>query len=109
LGGNPVPTVVALNREDGVLFRSDGILEARSSTGRFFGDERLAWLIAELHHEDVPPVELDRRCLDVVVGHQNGRPSDDATLVLLRWAAEADPPSIRIGTATGDDCREQRR
>jgi serine phosphatase RsbU (regulator of sigma subunit) len=90
LGSDPIPTVVTLDREDGVLFRTDGIVEARSPTGHFFGDDQLAFLIGELQDQGLPPAEVLRRCLHAVVKHQNDRPSDDATLLLLRWAASAD-------------------
>jgi serine phosphatase RsbU (regulator of sigma subunit) len=93
LGSDPTPTVITLHREDGVLFRTDGIVDARSPTGDFFGDQQLASLIGELHNEGLPPAEILRRCLQAVVAHQNGRPSDDATLLLLRWAADTDTRS----------------
>ena len=90
LGSDPASTVITLHREDGVLFRTDGIVDARSPTGNFFGDQQLASLIGELHDEGLPPAEVLRRCLHAVVAHQNGRPNDDATLLLLRWTADAD-------------------
>jgi hypothetical protein len=86
LGCDPTPTVITLDREDAVLFRTDGTVEARSASGEFFGDDRLASLTGALHREGLPPAEVLRRCLQAVVDHQDGRPRDDATLLLLRWA-----------------------
>jgi hypothetical protein len=88
LGSDPTPTVVTLNRDDSVLFRTDGIVEARSPAGDFFGDLRLASLVGELQNEALPPAEVLRQCLHAVVRHQDGRPSDDATLLLLRWPSK---------------------
>ena len=90
MGSDPHATVITLHREDGVLFRTDGIVDARSPAGDFFGDQQLASLIGELHDEGLPPAEVLRRCLHAVVAHQNGRPNDDATLLLLRWTADAE-------------------
>ncbi len=89
LGSEPVVTVAGLERGDSVLFQSDGVVDARSPAGEFFGDERLADLIDRLTEHDTPPSEVLRRCLHAVIEHQDGRPNDDATLVLLRWANEA--------------------
>ena len=90
LGSDPAATVIKLNREDSVVFRTDGIAEARSPAGDFFGDQRLTGLIAELHRDALPPAEVLRRCVHAVVRHRDGRAGDDAALLLLRWTAAAD-------------------
>jgi hypothetical protein len=59
LGSEPTPTVIQLNRGDGVLFRTDGIVDARSPEGHFFGDERLTSLISELHGQRLPPAAAE--------------------------------------------------
>ena len=89
LGSTPVVTVADLDRGDSVLFQSDGIVDARSPAGEFFGDERLADLVERLIEHDTPPAEVLRQCLHAVIEHQDGRPNDDATLVLLRRANDA--------------------
>ena len=89
LGSDPKVTTFQLERGDDVLFRSDGIVDARSPAGEFFGDERLAELIERLHEHDTPPAEVLRRALHAIVAHQDDRPNDDATLVLVRWADDA--------------------
>jgi hypothetical protein len=101
LGSTPEATTVTLRRNDAVLFRTDGVVEARSPDGRFFGDDRLAALIHELHDADLPPAEVVRLCLEVVGRHEQGRASDDSALLLLRWADDARPPSPP-GGATSD-------
>ena len=55
----------------------------------FFGDGRLTSLVADLSSGNLPPAEVLRRTLDAVITHQDGRVSDDATLVLLRWSDDA--------------------
>ena len=87
LGSDPASTTIVLRRDDNVVFRTDGVVDARSPAGDFFGDERLADLIGELHRQGLPPAEILRRCLHEVAAHQNGRPSDDACLLVLRWTA----------------------
>jgi sigma-B regulation protein RsbU (phosphoserine phosphatase) len=37
----------------------------------------------------LPPPETLRRLAYTVIEHQGGTPSDDATLLLLEWSAEA--------------------
>ena len=87
LGSAPTTTAIRLNRDDAVVFRTDGIVEARSPAGAFFGDERLARLIGELHDEALPPAEVLRRCVHAVVHHRDGRAGDDAALLMLRWTS----------------------
>jgi hypothetical protein len=99
LGSEPSTLVTHIDRGDRVLFQTDGIVEARSPDGDFFGDDRLASLIATLSDEGLPPAEVVRLCLHAIVSHQHGRPADDATLVLLRWSNEA-------RTATGGSANE---
>ena len=90
LGVEPTPTVITLRRGEAILFLTDGIVDARSLSGEFFGDERLVLLVAELIDRGRPPAEVLRRALHGVLAHQAGRASDDATLLLLRWTDEAD-------------------
>lgn len=89
LGTEPSSTTVQLDPGDGVLFRTDGIVEARSPDGDFFGDERLAGIVAEMTDRGAPPSEILRRSMQVLVEHQDGRSSDDATLLLLRRSDDA--------------------
>jgi hypothetical protein len=89
LASQPSSTTVHLEPGDGVLFRTDGVVDARSPDGEFFGDDRLAAFVAETTALGAPPSEVLRRCMQAVVEHQQGRSTDDATLVLLRRSADA--------------------
>jgi hypothetical protein len=86
LGVRPTPTVVTLEPGDSMLFRTDGIVDARSPSGEFFGDDRLTSLVEGLIAERMPPAEVLRRALHAVLAHEAGRAGDDATLLLLRRA-----------------------
>jgi hypothetical protein len=88
LGGRPSSFSTQIDRGDSVLFRTDGSADARSPQGEFFGDDRLGSLVAMLIDEGLPTAEVLRRCLHAVAAHQDGRPGDEATLVLLRWSDE---------------------
>lgn len=89
LGGGSPPSGeeldVMLEPGDCVLFYSDGVTEARSPVGEFFGPERLARRFTELAKADLPVGEVTRRLVGDVLGHQASRLQDDATLLLVRW------------------------
>ena len=59
---------------------TDGVTEARRER-EFFGDERLAALLAELRHDDAGTIA--QQISDEVVGFQDGLPRDDLALVVL--------------------------
>lgn len=77
---------------DCVLFYTDGVVEARSPDGDFFGEERLADLIVRNLAAGLPPPETMRRVVRALLGHQQGRLDDDATLMLVQWPT--DPTGI---------------
>ena len=82
------PTAVAaeqLQPGDYVLLYTDGITEARSPEGEFFGDARLVDLLARHLAGDLPAAETMRRVVRALLDHQQGQLSDDATLLLLHW------------------------
>jgi serine phosphatase RsbU (regulator of sigma subunit) len=76
---------VSLEPGDAVLFYSDGVTEGRAPNGEFFGPERLARRFTELANADLPAGEVTRALVRDVLGHQESRLQDDATLLLLRW------------------------
>ena len=76
---------VGLEPGDAVLFYSDGVTEARTPDGEFFGPERLARRFTELAQADLPTGEVTRALVRDVLGHRGSRLQDDATLLLLRW------------------------
>ncbi|MFE5810548.1 PP2C family protein-serine/threonine phosphatase [Streptomyces sp. NPDC056491] len=80
---------VRLQPGDRVLIYSDGITEAHSPDGTFFGEERLAdFVIRSTASGDTGPEAL-RRLLQNLLTHQQHRLSDDATILLTEWH----PPS----------------
>jgi serine phosphatase RsbU (regulator of sigma subunit) len=79
---------VALEPEDGVLFYTDGVTEARDPAGEYFGEERLRDLLGREHLAGGPPQEIVRRLVRSALDHSQVRLGDDATLLYLQW----DPP-----------------
>lgn len=70
---------------DRVLFYTDGVTEARSPDGDFFGPERLVDLISRNLAGGLPTPETMRRVVRALLSHQQGQLSDDATMLLLEW------------------------
>ncbi|HEX2701259.1 MAG TPA: GAF domain-containing SpoIIE family protein phosphatase [Acidimicrobiales bacterium] len=75
----------SLEPDDVLLFFSDGITEARSSTGSEFGRERLADLIERRAGGNQVPSEVVRGLSHAVLAHQEHVLQDDATLLLVSW------------------------
>ena len=74
---------------DRLLVYTDGVTEARASTGEPFGVDRLVEL-AERHAADgLPAPETLRRLSHAVSAHQEAPPVDDATLLLMEWSPTA--------------------
>jgi hypothetical protein len=74
-----------LETEDWLLLYTDGITEARDSTGEFFGEPRLLDFLRREAAAGNPPPETARRLTKAVLHHQNGTLQDDATVLLARW------------------------
>jgi serine phosphatase RsbU (regulator of sigma subunit) len=70
---------------DRVLLYTDGVVEARSPQGEFFGEERLADFVIRAEAAGDPPPETLRRLMHSVLEHQAGRLQDDASIVLVEW------------------------
>ena len=89
--GNRDDTVVtaALQPGDRILMFSDGVVEARSGAGEFFGTGRLIDLLVREESLQQPPPETLRRLIVAVLDHQQGALQDDATLLLLEWAGDS--------------------
>ncbi len=67
---------------DRLLLYTDGITEARSPDGEFFGEQRLADFIAAAGD---PAPEMVRRLMRRLLLHQADQLQDDATIVVLEW------------------------
>jgi len=87
--GRPRGTVAVgreqLQPDDRVLLYTDGVTEARSPTGAFFGDQALIDLLRRNFAAGLPAQETMRRVVHALLDHQQGQLTDDATLLLLEW------------------------
>ena len=70
---------------DRILLYTDGIVEARSPEGTFFGEDRLADFVVRAEAAGDPPPETLRRLMRSVLEHQAGQLQDDASIVLVEW------------------------
>lgn len=93
--GGPVAglTDESLEPGDRVLFYTDGVVEARSSDGEFFGQRRLADLLSRETASGQPAPETMRRLSLAVLEHQGGALQDDATMLFLEWLTGNEQPS----------------
>ena len=89
VAGRPADTITVgreqLQSNDRVLLYTDGVTEARSPTGAFFGEPALIDLLRRNFAAGLPAPETMRRVVRALVDHQQGQLTDDATLLLLEW------------------------
>jgi len=70
---------------DRLVLYTDGITEARSPEGEFFGEQRLADFISAAAAAGDPAPETVRRLMRHVLHHQADQLQDDASIVILEW------------------------
>ncbi len=70
---------------DRVLLYTDGIVEARSPEGEFFGEQRLADFVIRSAASGLPAPETLRRLMREILEHQADQLQDDASIVILEW------------------------
>jgi hypothetical protein len=70
---------------DWLALYTDGITEARDSSGAWFGEARLMEFLTRAIAAGHPPPETVRRLTHAVLEHQGGLLQDDATVLLARW------------------------
>ncbi len=89
VAGRPADTITVgreqLQSNDRVLLYTDGVTEARSPTGAFFGEPALIDLLRRNFAAGLPAPETMRRVVRALLDHQQGQLTDDATLLLLEW------------------------
>ena len=76
---------------DRVLLFTDGVVEARSPDGEFFGIERLTQLVIRHLAGGLTAPETIRRVVRELLDHQQDQLSDDASLLLLEWRSDEEP------------------
>lgn len=91
LGGYAETTVATeqLQPGDRIVFYSDGVVEARSASGAFFGLDRLIDTLTRGAAADQRTPETLRRVVHAVMDYQ-GALQDDATLLIVEWASGAE-------------------
>jgi serine phosphatase RsbU (regulator of sigma subunit) len=82
---SPVCCETRLQPGDRLLLYTDGITEARSPQGEFFGEQRLADFISAAAAAGDPAPETVRRLMRHVLHHQADQLQDDASIVILEW------------------------
>jgi serine phosphatase RsbU (regulator of sigma subunit) len=73
-----------LQAGDTVLLYTDGVTEARTASGEFFGLDQLVDLVSRTSGDDPPP-ETMRRLMHAIEDHNEGPMRDDATVVMIEW------------------------
>ncbi len=81
----PSPAVADLEPGDRVLLYTDGVVEARSSDGVFFGLDRLEDQLVIEAASGSSTAETMRRLAQAVLEHQADELQDDATMLLAHW------------------------
>jgi hypothetical protein len=74
---------------DRLLFYTDGVTEAYDLDGDRFGAARLTETTERCLAEGLPAPETLRRLAQTLLAHRDGRPADDATLMLVEWSGAA--------------------
>ncbi|MGY1838415.1 MULTISPECIES: PP2C family protein-serine/threonine phosphatase [unclassified Modestobacter] len=90
----PEVCTTRLEPGDRLLLYTDGITEARSPDGEFFGEQRLADFISSALAAGDPAPETVRRLVRSVLAHQGDQLQDDASIVVLEWLT-GDPEQLR--------------
>ena len=85
LGGAVTAVEEMLEPGDQVLIFTDGVVEARSSDGEFFGVGRLVDMVSRASAAATPAPETMRRLLHSILDHQEGELQDDATILVVEW------------------------
>lgn len=85
LGNDAVLCQEQLEPGDRILLYTDGIIEARNSSGQEFGLHRFVDFIIRHNADGLPVPETLRRLVRSILEHHAGRLDDDASVLLLEW------------------------
>ncbi|TFV51543.1 PP2C family protein-serine/threonine phosphatase [Blastococcus sp. TF02A-35] len=96
----PDVCVTQLHPGDRVVLYTDGIVEARSPEGEFFGEDRLGDFIDRAAADGDPAPETLRRLMRRVLDHQADHLQDDASIVLLEWRTGNERQLADLGPTT---------
>jgi hypothetical protein len=93
--GDPIPGVEeeALQPGDQILLYTDGVTEARTDSGEFFGRDRLVDFVTRTLADHVSAPETLRRLVHAILAHQRENLQDDATAVLIEGGPRPHPPA----------------
>lgn len=97
--GHTAPATVGteqLEPGDVVFLYTDGVTEARSPDGDFFGKDRLIDHVTRSAAAGLPPPETMRRLVHALLEHQSGDLADDATMLQVTWHGRdlSPPPAL---------------
>ncbi|MEW1905949.1 PP2C family protein-serine/threonine phosphatase [Streptomyces sp. NPDC086147] len=99
----PTEHTERLQPGDRILLYSDGVTEARSPGGDFYGEERLADTVIRATAAGAPAPEALRRLVQGLRQHQSHKLRDDATILLTEWHPRGRGGGARPDTAGGHD------
>jgi serine phosphatase RsbU (regulator of sigma subunit) len=88
-GASYVVCEESLQPGDRLLLLTDGVDEARTEDGEFFGRDRLAEFAAKELASGLPTPEVMRRLQAAILRHQTGQLQDDATTLFVEWLTRA--------------------